>query len=155
MGIGNDFCDLLEYDDISKMTPLHYASFEGNIDFINYLADSGCDILAKDELGQTALHWAVQGGKHEACALLLQCERGAQALCLSDKLGQTPTDIARLFDKKFIHIRNHRSLLQVLAKEYTNIKIPRLGFMARRETLAKFMKNNNIAGAGMYNFGEE
>jgi len=26
---GSDFSDLVEYQDISKMTPLHYASFEG------------------------------------------------------------------------------------------------------------------------------
>jgi len=105
--------------------------------------DHGSDVLAKDELGQTPLHWAVQGGEHEACALLLQWERGAQALCLSDKLGQTPTDIARLFDRKYLHIRNHRSLLRVLAKEYTNIKIPKLGFAARTEKLAEFMRNNS------------
>merc|ERR1712194_616280 len=93
----------------------------------------GADILAQDQLGQTPLHWAVQGGAHEACARLLNWERGAQALCLSDRLGQTPTDIARLFDKNFLYIRNQRSLLKVLAKEYTEIKIPNIGFKLRKQ----------------------
>lgn len=51
-----DFVDLVEHEDVSKMTPLHYASFEGNVEFIDFLIDSGADILAKDELGQTPLH---------------------------------------------------------------------------------------------------
>ena len=80
--------DLLEQPDISGMTPLHYAAFEGKVDFIDMLCDNGADILAQDQLGQTPLHWAVQGGEHETCALLLQWERGTMALCLSDRLGR-------------------------------------------------------------------
>lgn len=87
--LGRQFVDLLEARDVSGMTPLHYAAFEGNMEIINLLCDSGADVLAKDQLQQTPLHWAVQGGKHEACALLLKWERGTQALCLSDKMGRT------------------------------------------------------------------
>lgn len=108
--------------------PRHHLS--GNLTFIDLLCDNGADLLAQDELGQTALHWAVQGGEHPACSLLLSWERGAQALCLSDKLGQTPVDIARTYDRRFLHIRNHKSLLEVLAKEYTDIKIPSVGTAA-------------------------
>ncbi|CAD7931327.1 unnamed protein product [Amoebophrya sp. A25] len=143
---GAGFVDLMEAEDVSKMTPLMYASFEGNLHFIDLLCDNGADVLAQDELGNTALHWAVQGGEHEACANLLSWERGAQALCLSDKLGQTPNDIARIYDRKFWHIRNHQSLLEVLAKEYTRIKIPSLGFLLRTERKARFVAMN----AGQY-----
>mmetsp|Transcript_20268 Transcript_20268/g.51196 ORF Transcript_20268/g.51196 Transcript_20268/m.51196 type:complete len:321 (+) Transcript_20268:1044-2006(+) len=136
---GVDFIDLMESEDLSKMTPLMYAGFEGNLTFIDLLCDNGADLLAQDELGQTALHWAVQGGEHPACSLLLSWERGAQALCLSDKLGQTPVDIARTYDRRFLHIRNHKSLLEVLAKEYTDIKIPSVGFQTRQEKKAKFL----------------
>eukprot|EP00392_Amoebophrya_sp_AT5.2_P010753 g10820.t1 len=172
---GVDFIDLMESEDLSKMTPLMYAGFEGNLTFIDLLCDNGADLLAQDELGQTALHWAVQGGEHPAMAiystsLLLNYFKNfellpgggaraagrtrekvqsvggpfitaggipyamSSALCLSDKLGQTPVDIARTYDRRFLHIRNHKSLLEVLAKEYTDIKIPsekKAKFLAR------------------------
>ncbi|CAD7966243.1 unnamed protein product [Amoebophrya sp. A120] len=136
---GDDFVDLIESEDLSKMTPLMYAAFEGNLPFIDLLCDNGADLLAQDELGQTPLHWAVQGGEHSAIQLLLQWERGAQALCLSDRLGQTPTDIARTYDRRFWHIRNHKSLLEVLAKEYTTIKIPTVGYLHRQELKGRFL----------------
>lgn len=80
--LGHHFVDFIEQGDLGGMTPLHYAAFEGHCDIINLLCDAGADILAKDNLGQTALHWAVQGCKHDAVSLLMEWEKGAQAICM-------------------------------------------------------------------------
>ena len=67
-------------------------------------------------------------------------------------MGQTPADIARLYDKKFLHIRNHRSLLKVLAKEYTEVTIPEVTFFHRQAQRAKLisgiLKKNGITTEG-------
>lgn len=144
--------DLMEARDVSGMTPLHYASFEGHLPFIDLLCANGADILARDDLGQTPLHWAVQGGEHAACGRLLEWEGGGRALCMGDKLGQTPIDIARLWDQKFLHIREGKSLLEVLANEYSNVQIPTVAYTTR-ELVKREICDRSRLGPGQSQMG--
>ncbi|XP_044764518.1 putative ankyrin repeat protein RF_0381 [Coccinella septempunctata] len=43
-----------------KWTALHEATKTGRLDIIKTLLDNGADVGAKDESGQTPLHWAVR-----------------------------------------------------------------------------------------------
>ena len=44
-----------------KFTPLHFASFKGNINAVETLINYGADILAVNEFGLNMLHVAAQG----------------------------------------------------------------------------------------------
>lgn len=75
-------------------TPLHLASFFGQLEAAEALVDAGADVFAvsRNSLENTALH-AATAGKHEAIALLL-LERGADPEAL-DAGGYTPLRIAQ------------------------------------------------------------
>jgi len=60
-----------------KMTPLHVASENGQLDFATLLLKSGADVNAIDNLGQTALHRSAQNGHVSVSEVLLQ--NGADA----------------------------------------------------------------------------
>lgn len=58
----------------------------------------------------------------------------------SDKSGMTPTDLARTFDTHFSDVRDNKSLLLVIAKEYTRIRIPTVSATHRAERKFLFLK---------------
>ena len=52
--------------EIDSLTPIHYASFRGNIPVIKLLIENGADIHVKSTHGLTVLHKAAQGDKPSA-----------------------------------------------------------------------------------------
>lgn len=67
--------------DTEGMTPLHWASFSGDLELIQILADYQGDLAAVDHLGRSTLFWAFMGGKPEAFDWLL--ERGLSPILLT------------------------------------------------------------------------
>ena len=61
----------MNYQDKMKMTPLHYASREGNTTIVQSFVDSGARIDVQDETGQTPLHAASENNHSEVVRLLL------------------------------------------------------------------------------------
>jgi ankyrin repeat protein len=60
----------------SGRTPLHWASFNGALEFVHLLLEHGADVEAKDNDGETALQIAAGEG-HDEVVELLQ-EHGAK-----------------------------------------------------------------------------
>jgi uncharacterized protein len=79
--------------------PLDVAAVRGNLDEIRTLLDTGADINARAEHGNTALHEATGQGHIEVVKLLL--EFGART-DFRNEFGQTALDIASLRDRKDI-----------------------------------------------------
>eukprot|EP01125_Pyxidicula_operculata_P012625 TRINITY_DN4150_c1_g1_i1.p1 TRINITY_DN4150_c1_g1~~TRINITY_DN4150_c1_g1_i1.p1 ORF type:complete len:2406 (+),score=580.76 TRINITY_DN4150_c1_g1_i1:18-7235(+) len=52
-------------------TPLHLASFKGNVNLIEYLLDNGANVHLTNSSGETALHYASQGGHIGVIEILL------------------------------------------------------------------------------------
>ncbi|KAF4453712.1 hypothetical protein F53441_3721 [Fusarium austroafricanum] len=80
------------------LTPVHIAAYKGSVDVIRLLLAKGFDPMAKDELGYTPLHMAVDGRSMSACKFLL--EHGA--FQSPNASGETPARIA--FDQEFEEI---------------------------------------------------
>eukprot|EP01138_Halocafeteria_seosinensis_P001172 gb/GECG01001199.1/.p1 GENE.gb/GECG01001199.1/~~gb/GECG01001199.1/.p1 ORF type:complete len:100 (+),score=9.11 gb/GECG01001199.1/:1-300(+) len=55
----------------TQRTPLHLASFKGNVDCIKLLVSSGSQVNAEAQDGITPLQFAVQSGNLEAAKELL------------------------------------------------------------------------------------
>jgi ankyrin repeat protein len=72
------------------MTPLHWACDRGKVDVIKCLVDHGAKINAKDNEGQTSLHYTTSCGHRSASCYLLS--NGADATSL-DNDGNTPLDV--------------------------------------------------------------
>jgi ankyrin repeat protein len=69
-----------------------YACGYGSLDAAKYLLDRGVDPGARDEQGQTALHWAAWSPQPEIIKLLL--ERGAPVDAKDRRFHATPLDTA-------------------------------------------------------------
>lgn len=71
--LGKDFDSLLAKKTKRDRTPLHSAVlYSGNLNVVNWLISNRVDINAKDENGQTALHYAVVTRNWDVLELLLQ-----------------------------------------------------------------------------------
>lgn len=58
-------------DMVFQRRPLHYASFQNNVEIAQYLIDNGADIHHKDELGKNALAYAIENNATKTAKLLL------------------------------------------------------------------------------------
>ena len=72
-------------------TLLHYAAKENNLDVIEYLVSSGCDINAVDDDEQTPLHKSAMFGHTKSVQLLI--DKGANVNQI-DNNGNTPLHVA-------------------------------------------------------------
>lgn len=80
-------------DDWFEAERLHRASQEGNIREMDRLIVEGCDINLFDDLGRTALHYAVEEGRYEAAIWLIS--HGANVNANEDEtIGETPLALA-------------------------------------------------------------
>jgi ankyrin repeat protein len=91
-----DFCDPVA--DVNQVgtfgnRPLHLISWQGNVDEIRILVESGAEVNVKGDMGSTPLHDAAQAGQLEAVKVLLQY--GAKPDTV-DEFGKTPCDWADL-----------------------------------------------------------
>jgi ankyrin repeat protein len=55
-------------------TPLHFACLLGNVDSVNAMLDAGASVNARDKLGQTPLHTAVQNHHPAIVGTLLEAK---------------------------------------------------------------------------------
>jgi ankyrin repeat protein len=72
-------------------TPLHWASFAGQLDVVAWLLAQGVDVNAKDRFRSTPLHGAAFAGRTAVAGYLL--DRGADANAADDD-GFAPLDLA-------------------------------------------------------------
>ena len=56
----------------TKMTALHLAAQDGNVDSLQLLVDGGANVEAKNVRGQTALHLAALAQSPETVEVLLK-----------------------------------------------------------------------------------
>jgi ankyrin repeat protein len=85
-----------QYRPTGGLTPLLYAARSGCRDCVEALLDAGADLKARDEGGDTPLHWAAEEGESPAIITVL-LDAGAD-LKARDSLGETPWD--RVKDRK-------------------------------------------------------
>ena len=76
---------------LEALTPVHLASYRGQVKVLEQLADGGWSLSARDSNGLTPLHWAAMGGSMESVRWLVQ--RGGDPH-VQDKAGRTPMDVA-------------------------------------------------------------
>lgn len=55
--------EFVNLQNLDGLTPLHYASFRGNVEIIKYLILEGADPFVKDNDGHNVIHIAAQGDK--------------------------------------------------------------------------------------------
>lgn len=60
----------VNYQDMWKRTPLHYAAREGQAEACQRLVELGADLTAQDFLGRTPLHLAARKGYYYKSELL-------------------------------------------------------------------------------------
>mmetsp|Transcript_22718 Transcript_22718/g.63092 ORF Transcript_22718/g.63092 Transcript_22718/m.63092 type:complete len:432 (+) Transcript_22718:100-1395(+) len=79
-------------------TPLHIAARSPKVEVVQSLLDLGCDPMAVNNAGNTALHMAAVNGRLESCKLLMSCNSAACGVKNND--GQTPADVAQCHELK-------------------------------------------------------
>ena len=82
-----------------EMTPLQYASYQGQKEVAELLIINGANINAKKENGLTALHLAAMKEITEIAKLLIE---NSADVNVKDKRGYTPLHLAAYFGKKEI-----------------------------------------------------
>ena len=95
---------LLEYDknpfiDASyRVTPLHIASVHGRIDIVKYIMSNIADVNPKDWNGDTPLHYAARGNKHNMNGNKLEVVQyimeKLEDNCPKNHIGKTPIHVA-------------------------------------------------------------
>ncbi len=83
-------------------TPLHEATYQGNLEIINALVQRGAEIDAKKTGGFTPLHIAAQRGHEDVVDYLLKNRANPSS---KDEYGMTPGDVAERAGHKSIASR--------------------------------------------------
>ena len=81
--------------DAGGRLPIHYAALKS----IGPLVSAGADINALDGQERTALHWAVEEGRHDAVAELIRLQASVFA---QDRQGNTPLHLAAVGNSEAI-----------------------------------------------------
>jgi ankyrin repeat protein len=82
----------------AKTTPLHAAVAGRCVDAVDLLMRAGVDVNAKDDFGQTVLHYAASKGDLEIIKRLIAT--GADINAEENELGYTPLHIALVMSKE-------------------------------------------------------
>ncbi len=88
----NNIREIINYKDDKSMTLLMYASAKCKNDIVKFLIDSGADINAQDDMGSTALLFAVRYGYNEGNCVKLLVDAGARNI--KNNSGNTPLAVA-------------------------------------------------------------
>lgn len=86
--------------DRNGWTPLHCASFYGQLNCVQYVLKWGAPVDAGDNKGDTALHMATKEGHLECVVALIQA--GVQTLNQENNAGMTALDVAKRCKRKEI-----------------------------------------------------
>jgi len=85
---------------ISLCSEIHFAARDGDLNKVSMILNNQPDLVtAKDESGETPLHWVAIGGNKDIATLLLEKKADANA---TDNAGFTPLHWAILFGNKAI-----------------------------------------------------
>lgn len=76
----------VKYRDI--WTPLHAATYHGQLDMVKYLVEKGADFNAKGKNGKTPYNVASERGHSEIAEFLKPMEQGYTALRLAAENGR-------------------------------------------------------------------
>jgi len=82
---------------VGRLSVAHVAVIYGQTSTLDALLEAGLDAIHPDELGWTALHWAVLLNNIESCKLL--CSAGVNTNLQSEKFSITPLHIAALLGR--------------------------------------------------------
>ena len=96
--------------DNNGWTPLHWASYRGNLKMAQLLIEKGADVHAKENKGWTPLHCASSKGHLEIAQLLL--EKGADMHAKENK-GWTPLHLAA--------VNGYIEIVQVLLEKEADV----------------------------------
>ena len=83
-----DYPDMLTIRDKKGQSPFLVTGFSGSVELVKYLISQGCDVMDKDDDGQTVLHYACNTGQLELAQYLP--DNYPDMLTIRDKLGQSP-----------------------------------------------------------------
>jgi len=117
-----------EKTDLTGMSPLHKACQYGRVQNVEKLINEGADVLATNDWGSSALHWAVKGCIHNQNEqgfnqrdyveiINLLCSSSRRLLEMKDATGMTAAELAKkyqdnvlqqLLEKKVENLRNER-----------------------------------------------
>ncbi|XP_045110134.1 LOW QUALITY PROTEIN: ankyrin-2-like [Portunus trituberculatus] len=118
-------------------TPVHFASYHGQVQVLEQLAGAGWPLTARDSGGSTPLHYAAEGGHISAVRWLVL--RGGD-LRVQDKYGHTPLTMA-------VHCGHHQ-VETWLAKNggggvIEGSEAPHVSVKAVREWRNKYERDHN------------
>ena len=95
-----DFSEFINWKTNKGQTPLHYASFVGNIKLIKLLIQNGADILSKTNNGFNVLHLAIMGNKITSFYYFI--EKYKISINSKDSKDNTSLHLAAYFNSKKI-----------------------------------------------------
>ena len=65
--------DYMAQKDSKGRTPLHLAAMNGDLEIVERLVDGGAEIGARDSIGFTALHYAIENCNWDVQNYLVRC----------------------------------------------------------------------------------
>ncbi|GBM64012.1 Ankyrin-3 [Araneus ventricosus] len=137
-----------EFSYATDINPFHYGAYYGDINFVSYCIQKGCNVDIRTESGLTALHLATLGGREEVINFLLANGSDINA---EDQKGCTALKLAVS--------ENNKKILELLIKKGANLNTvqERSLFLSAvqhgHENIVDFFlsRNSNVGAANFQN----
>lgn len=104
-------------ENISKMTPLHYAAAHGSVETMKILVEYDADLNLQDSTGWTALHYTARSNRKDCAHYLLQ--ENASLYPQDRTCDYTPLSVALLWDSTEVTNIFFEHLASLNVKEQT------------------------------------